>query len=73
MALGHPQDWVSGSIWTQSGMAQLPQMELVRVTVGQPDWEDEESEVVCVTSDDSVLDVVAVGVGVTLSAVEADL
>lgn len=36
-ALGHPHDRVRGSTSTQSGAAQVLQMLLVRVTVGQPD------------------------------------
>lgn len=37
MALGQPQDCVTAEIAMQSGVAQDPQMLLVRVTVGQPD------------------------------------
>jgi hypothetical protein len=35
MALGQPQGCVTGLIWTQSGVAQVWQTLLVRVTVGQ--------------------------------------
>lgn len=73
MALGHPHDWVSGSISTQSGVAQLPQMELVRVTVGQPVCEGSEPEGFCVIDEKMVLDTVEIGVEVTVAAVEADL
>lgn len=44
-ALGHPHDCVRGSISTQAGTAQVLQMLLVRVTVGQKEpacsWEEE--------------------------------
>lgn len=48
MSLGQPQDWVRGEISIHSGMAQLWQMLLVRVTVGHPVCELEE-DVVAVT------------------------
>lgn len=53
MASGQSQSWVTGSISTQSGTAQLEQMELVRVTVGQPVCVEEEEEAgVAVTAGD---------------------
>lgn len=49
MALGQPQDWVTGTISIQSGVMQVWQMSLVRVTVAQSVFRpEEEDEVVAV-------------------------
>lgn len=64
IALGHPQDCVSGSSSTQSGIAQLLQMLLVRVTVGHPVCMGSPALVLPVTTEYMMLEMVVIGVEV---------
>lgn len=67
MGSAQPQDWVRASISRQAGVTQVLQMLLVRVTVGQPVWEEVvvgAVEAAGVTSEKMVLEMVEMGVDV---------